>query len=339
VTRYESSKETRQYANAPRDRGVGLDLMGARFYAPDLGVWTIADPVLLNAPEKVAGEQFGTANPYAYANLNPVIAVDNDGNFWNILIGAGIGILVGGGVEAARQYMATGRVESWGRVVAAAAGGAVSGAIIGANPAIGLASVMAYGATAGGAAGVTERLINSGGKSAGTVQDVLVDQAVGALTAGALKGGSVVVRRLVAARVPVAAAAGARVAEKEADAVARPGVSGAMDSFDMHWYHWSGGGQATFKAKGAGVIVDGIKRGGAPPGSAGAMLGDSLRAAGLSRPSSLIAPNVIQKTPGSNDLLEGVLRSAAAELGGTVTAASRGVDAGNHWVQVEIAHW
>ncbi|HWZ89072.1 MAG TPA: hypothetical protein VNW92_09490, partial [Polyangiaceae bacterium] len=52
VTRHEGSTETRQYANAPRDRGVSLDLMGARFYAPDLGVWTIGDPVLLNGPEK-----------------------------------------------------------------------------------------------------------------------------------------------------------------------------------------------------------------------------------------------------------------------------------------------
>jgi hypothetical protein len=199
---------------------------------------------------------------------------------------------------------------------------------------------MAYGATAGAAAGITERLIASGGKSAGTVTDVLVDEAVGAVTAGLLKGGSAVVKRLAGSTsAPPTAAAIGRVVERESQQVARPTVSGAMDSFDMHWYRWAGGGQATFKSKGAGVIVDGIKRGGAPPGSAGAMLADSLRAAGLSRPSSLIAPNVIQKTPGSNDLLEGVLKSAATELGGTVTGTSRGVDAGNHWVEVEIAHW
>jgi RHS repeat-associated protein len=55
--------------------------MGARFYAADLGVWTIGDPILITGPEKTVSEQFATANPYAYSNLNPVIAVDNDGNF------------------------------------------------------------------------------------------------------------------------------------------------------------------------------------------------------------------------------------------------------------------
>ena len=84
VTRYGASTETRQYANTPRDRGIGLDMMGARFYAPDLGVWTIGDPVLINSPEKVTSDQFGTGNPYVYSNLNPVIAVDGDGNFWHI---------------------------------------------------------------------------------------------------------------------------------------------------------------------------------------------------------------------------------------------------------------
>jgi hypothetical protein len=155
-----------------------------------------------------------------------------------------------------------------------------------------------------------------------------------------LKGGSAVIQKIAATRtVPPTAAAIERAVELETQQIARPAVSGAIDSFDMHWYRWAGGGQATFKSKGTGVIVDGIKRGGAPPGSAGAMLADSLRAAGLSRPTSLTAPNVIQKTPGSNDLLEGVLKSATTELGGTVTSTSRGVDAGNHWVQVEIANW
>ena len=123
VARREGSKETRQYANAPRDRGVGLDLMGARFYAPDLGIWTIGDPVLINDPAKTASAQFAAANPYAYSNLNPVIAVDNDGNFWHIIAGAIVGAVVGGGVEAARQYITTGKVDDWGRVGSAAAGG------------------------------------------------------------------------------------------------------------------------------------------------------------------------------------------------------------------------
>ena len=217
VARYEGSKETRQYANAPRDRGVGLDLMGARFYAPDLGVWTIADPVLINGPERTVGEQFATANPYVYCNLNPIVAVDNDGNFLQYLASiagsALVGALIGSGAEAVRQYVANGRIEDWGRVGAAGVGGGIAGAIFGMNPIAGIASAMAYGAVAGGAGGVAERLVASGGKSAGTVQQVLTDQAVGAVTAGLIRGGSAVVSRVVAsARAPAVAKAVSRVA-------------------------------------------------------------------------------------------------------------------------------
>ncbi len=211
VARYEGAKETRQYANAPRDRGVGLDLMGARFYAPDLGVWTIGDPVLLNGPVKTVSEQFATANPYAYSNLNPVIAVDNDGNFLQIIAGAVVGALIGGGVEAARQYIAHGKIDDWGRVGASSLGGAVSGVIQTALPGVGTLAVMGSGAVSSAAGGVAERLAASGGKSAGTVGDVLVDAGVGAVSAGLLKGGGAVLKRVLSGS---AQAPAAHVAEK-----------------------------------------------------------------------------------------------------------------------------
>jgi RHS repeat-associated protein len=200
VARHDTSSETRQYAGAIRDEGVGLDSMGARFYAPDLGIWTIADPVAINNPERSTGAQFGAANPYAYANLNPVTAIDPDGEFWHIVAGAAIGAVVGGGIEAARQYVSTGKVEDWGRVGAAAAGGAVAGIVQTALPGVGTAAVVAIGGTAGAAAGMTERMVASGGKSAGTVTDIAVDAAVGAATAGVLKGASSVVRSRAAQR-------------------------------------------------------------------------------------------------------------------------------------------
>ena len=207
VARRAASNETRQYANAPRDRGVGLDLMGARFYAPDLGVWTVADPILINDPAKTASAEFATANPYAYSNLNPVIAADNDGNFWHIVAGAVVGAVVGGGIEAVRQYRANGKIESWGRVAGAAGGGAMSGIIQTALPGVGTLAVVGSGAAAGVAGGVTERLISSGGKSAGTVGDALADAAAGGVTAGLLKGGGAVVKKLAPSLKPPAGAA------------------------------------------------------------------------------------------------------------------------------------
>lgn len=232
ATRYDSSSQSRKFANSTRDSGVGLDLMGARVYAPDLGIWTSPDPVLVNAPEKVATSEFATANPYAYANLNPVAAADNDGHFWHILAGAAIGAVVGGGIEAARQYVTNGRIDDWGRVGAAAAGGAVGGALTAACPAAGLAGVMAVGAGSGAASGVTQRLVESGGQSAGTLKEVVVDATVGAASAGLAKGvmavGKAVVQR-VAPKTARSLSASREAARDAADSAqtARPRPSTA----------------------------------------------------------------------------------------------------------------
>lgn len=203
LAHHDNSIQTNVYANNPRDRSVGLDHMGARFYAPELGVWTSADPAILVKPEQYVTADFAAGNAYAYANLRPTIAADRDGQFWHIAAGAAVGALIGGGVEAARQYVSTGKVEDWGRVGSAAAGGAVAGTVAAANPVVGLASMMGVGAASGAAGGLTTRLVQSGGKAAGTLTDVAVDAGVGAATAGIVKGGSTVLRRVAPAK-PVA---------------------------------------------------------------------------------------------------------------------------------------
>jgi RHS repeat-associated protein len=184
LTRYDTSSSENLYASAPRDKAVGLDHMGARHYAPDLGIWTSPDPVHANSPERLIGTEFGAANPYGYANQTPVVAADQDGHFWHIVAGAAIGAVIGGGIEAVRQYAETGKVEDWGRVAMAAGGGAVSGAVTAACPTAGIASVMAVGGVSAAAGGATERLIASGGQSAGTLRDVATDSLQGAATAG-----------------------------------------------------------------------------------------------------------------------------------------------------------
>jgi len=184
LTRYDTSSSENLYASAPRDKTVGLDHMGARHYAPDLGIWASPDPVHANSPERLIGTEFGAANPYGYANQTPVVAADQDGHFWHIVAGAAIGAVIGGGIEAVRQYAETGKVEDWGRVAMAAGGGAVSGAVTAACPTAGIASVMALGGVSTAAGGATERLIASGGRSAGTLRDVATDALQGAATAG-----------------------------------------------------------------------------------------------------------------------------------------------------------
>ena len=81
VARYDTSGETRKYANVPRDGVVGLDQMGARSYAADLGVWTSADPAATLTPDRGVGAAFASNNPFVYAGLSPIQRVDRDGHF------------------------------------------------------------------------------------------------------------------------------------------------------------------------------------------------------------------------------------------------------------------
>jgi RHS repeat-associated protein len=198
VARRDESAESHQYAASPRDDAVALDHMGARFYAPDLGVWTSPEPLAVTGPEKLVTADFAAANPYAYARQSPLLAADRDGHFWHVAIGAAVGALMGGGMEAGRQYFTEGRVSDWGRVGAAAAGGGVAGAITAAVPTAGLASTL--GANAGGnvIGGVTERIIASGGKSAGTLGDVAMDAAGSLAGDGVAKGAGAAVGKVTA---------------------------------------------------------------------------------------------------------------------------------------------
>jgi RHS repeat-associated protein len=156
--------------------------MGARFYAPELGIWTSPDPLAITDPTRLVTADFAAANPYAYANQTPLMAADRDGHFPQILAGAFAGALIGGGAELVHQLLEHGRIESYGRIGCAAAGGAVSGAIFAAAPSVAMSGVAS---TAGG---ITRRLLESGGKSAGTLREAAIDGTVGIVTAGATKG-------------------------------------------------------------------------------------------------------------------------------------------------------
>jgi RHS repeat-associated protein len=210
--RRDNSAETNVFADSPRDRSVGLDHMGSRFYSPQLGIWTSADPAILTNPEQYVTAEFAAANPYAYANLRPVVAADRDGQFWHIAAGAVAGGLIGGGIEAARQYLEHGKIESWGRLGAATAGGVAAGTLSAANPGAGLAMVMGMGATSNMVGGITTRLVASGGKSAGTLTDVATDALVGAGSGGIVKGGSAALRKVIPKNAPTPPASKAPVA-------------------------------------------------------------------------------------------------------------------------------
>jgi RHS repeat-associated protein len=176
------------------DRVTKFSSFGARSYSRDLGVWLRPDPImssyLVGAPN---GGVFTSSNlsSYSYAHQRPTVANDPNGQWANVLGGAVVGGLIGGGVEFGRQLYVDGRVTSWGRVGAATTGGAVAGAIAGATMG---ASLLVQGGAAGvgSAAGATTTRAVLGEKTSAT--DIAQDALVGLVTFGVVKGGGTLLR-------------------------------------------------------------------------------------------------------------------------------------------------
>jgi RHS repeat-associated protein len=95
---------------------VTLMEMGARTYVPALGRFLESDPVVN-----------GGANPYAYANGDPVNGHDTTGTtdkWWAPLIGAVVAVVVGVVIGVATAGVGTAAAIGWG-IAAAAIGGAL----------------------------------------------------------------------------------------------------------------------------------------------------------------------------------------------------------------------
>ncbi|GII61303.1 hypothetical protein Skr01_13880 [Sphaerisporangium krabiense] len=207
-----------RYTGKERDPETGLYYYGARYYAPWLGRWVSCDPAGLTAG----------LNRYEYVQGRPIIANDPDGAFLNFIVqavvGAAIGAVVGGGVEAIRQLVTEGKISDWGRVGAAAAGGAVTGAIAGLTGGASL-GVQAAGVAVGAAAGgIVTRAINGERQTVGAV---VVDAAIGLVTFGVIKGAGAGIRALRAPAASGAASGGAAAGGEAAAGRAAGGGGGA----------------------------------------------------------------------------------------------------------------
>jgi hypothetical protein len=155
-------------------------------------------------------------------------------------------------------------------------------------------------------------------------------------TTGAVIGRTLEVRRLKA-REARAKAALANARARQASAVGRP--SGGPDQFDMHRYSWPGGDQVSFKKEGNAIVVDYVKRVKNPPGSGGRMLAEGIKAGGNAKPDMLHAPNILQKDPNSNVVIENLLRDCVEALGGRVSSVQKGIDGTQkHFIKMSIAY-
>ena len=104
-----------------------------RFISPDTTAVLTATPMALT-----------DKNLYAYCDNNPVTRVDDDGEFWNYVIGGVVGAIVGGVVAGVTSYLNDGKVDL-ASVVINAAVGAISGVVA----ASGLGAIAQAGITAG----------------------------------------------------------------------------------------------------------------------------------------------------------------------------------------------
>ena len=203
VSEHPSQPVPQQYTGKELDPETNLYYFGARYYDPRTQLWQTPDPVLdayLDGAPNAGVFHPTNLAAYTYAGNNPVKLTDPDGKWVNIAIGAGIGLLVGVGVEGIRQAV-KGEFDG-GRLAGAAAAGVVSGAVAGATLGTSLI-VQGAGAVAGGVAGgVVARAITGEEQTAGAVA---TDAIISGVTFGVVKGGGAAIRSIRGTPAPPAA--------------------------------------------------------------------------------------------------------------------------------------
>lgn len=150
--------------------GSGLELydFNARTYDQQIGRFIQVDPMSEEADQE-------SWSPYHFSYNNPVTYSDPDGRTpITGLIGAFIGGVVGGGIEAGMQLYNHGEISDWRAVGGAAVQGAITGGVAGLT---GGSSLLVAAGGANVVGGIANRTIQGKGTTAG---DVVVDATIGA---------------------------------------------------------------------------------------------------------------------------------------------------------------
>ena len=112
------------------DSESGFYYLNSRYYDPQVKRFISADSigVIGATPDSLTDK-----NLYAYCDNNPIMRVDDGGEFWNIVIGAAIGAVVGAVVSAVSQLVDDSQSiktgEFWAHVGVSAAVGLISGGL------------------------------------------------------------------------------------------------------------------------------------------------------------------------------------------------------------------
>ena len=115
-----------RYRGYDYDTETGLYYLQSRYYNPGWGRFINADDteLLLSSSSKVHWDK----NVFAYCDNNPVIRIDDEGGYWDLVIGAFVGGVVSGGMSLLSAYRSDEPID-WGKVLIDAATGAISGAL------------------------------------------------------------------------------------------------------------------------------------------------------------------------------------------------------------------
>lgn len=147
-----------RYCGYVYDQETGFYYVESRYYDPAIRRFINAD----STPS--TGQDVSGTNMYAYCGNNPVSRRDDGGEFWNIVIGAGVGATVSSLISFASQAMENGLSNvNWARVGVSAAAGAISGGF--AATGIKVNGQMAINGIIGAASSGIDTYLQSSGKA------------------------------------------------------------------------------------------------------------------------------------------------------------------------------
>lgn len=167
------------------DTETGLYYLQSRYYNPEWGRFLNADNATIITDTGTISDK----NMFAYCGNNPVMRTDENGEFWNFVIGATVGGLIGGVVAAVTSYQETGSVDIL-KVAIGVAGGTASGLVA----ASGLGWIAQAGITAGisgisDIANQTVDIVDNGGSVADyDIFRTMKEAALGGITSAAGSG-------------------------------------------------------------------------------------------------------------------------------------------------------
>lgn len=154
------------------DPETALYYLQTRYYDPETARFINAD-IYVSTGQGVLGH-----NMYAYCGNNPVARADDEGEFWNIVVGAVIGAVLSAATQVINNAIAG--EDLLDGVGTAALTGAASGAL--AASGVGLVVSVAGNAAISMAGNAANQVIENKGFGNFDVGDMLIDGAIGAVS-------------------------------------------------------------------------------------------------------------------------------------------------------------